>query len=489
MKAEDYYQAKLARLGNQELRNANRITPPTNPKNIFILGICGTAMGSLAGLLKDAGFNVSGNDSACYPPINGVLKEKDIIYTEGSLDEEEIKKADVIVVGNVCGPEHLGIKFAVKNNIPYISLPEAIDLYLGKNKEMIAICGTHGKTTTTGLVSKIFKTANQKPSYLIGGVPQGEKLSYCFDSGKHFILEGDEYDTAFFDKKPKFLNYHPKSIIITSIELDHMDIYDDYTDYMQAFRFLVESVPDDGLIILNNNYKSTKELKLFTKARILTYGDETSHIYYTNYKSGTKRQAGDVIYKGQNIGRIEIELSGIYNFENCLSALGLALENGISFEDGAKAISEFRGMKRRQEVIFANEDFVVIDDFAHHPTSVKETLVGLCKKYKGKNLVAIFEPRSNTSRRKIFESDYINSLKEAHEVYIKMPALRHNDKPEDFIDVSYMASQLQKGTHVEDAKTLVELLNKNKKSGDVFVFMSNGSFDGAHTDFVEGLEK
>lgn len=488
MTKDDYYLSKLKQIGGAG-RIFERVFPKDDVKNIHIVGICGTAMGSLAGLLTDGGYKVTGSDTACHPPISDMLTGLNIDYKEG-FDIENLKDKDLIVVGNVSGPNNEEAKFARENNLPVMSFPEALKEYVAGDKKRLIVSGTHGKTTTTGILSSIFIEAKFEPGFFIGGVMQGQDKSYKLGKGEYFIMEGDEYDTSYFDKRPKFLVYEPTSAIVTSMELDHLDIYEDFTDYKMAFQFLAEEIPQDGFLVLNKDDKNVSNLEHYTKANVVTYGTKDADVTFSNLKTGTKVQAFDLIYKGENLGRLETPLAGEYNVLNICAASALALQYGVKFEDIFEAVKNFNGMKRRQEVVF-DEDVTLIDDFAHHPTSVKETLSGLKKKYKGRRLVTLFEPRSNSSRKKIFENDYIQSFDDADLVYMKIPPFRHNDKSEDFMDAQKVISEISKKGKTakvfENADEIVTDLMEEKREGDVIIMMSNGSFDGLKGKLLEKL--
>lgn len=497
MNKKDYYQKKLEDL-NQEERIFHRPDLPNDPKKFHIVGICGTAMGSLSGLLKDKKYEVSGSDQACFPPISDMLEKIEAKIFTGNYEGNRIKELnpDVVVIGNVSTPNNPEAKFARENNLPQAVLPEVLAKYVFNDAKRIVVSGTHGKTTTTGLVKKIFEAANKNPGFMIGGVPQGSDKSFALGDGDYAIFEGDEYDTSYFNKMPKFLQYGAHTGIITSIELDHLDIYSDFEDYKKAFEFFVEEIPEEGFLFINGDHDVTKELsqKENIKCNLFTYGLENSNdIYAENIliNNEDRTQNFDVIYKKENLGSVTINLSGSYNVSNCIVAIGVALSHGISFEDCRKGLGSFHGMKRRQEVFYDDNGLIFIDDFAHHPTSVKETLEGLNKKYsnrKGK-LIALFEPRSNSSRKKVFEEAYTKSFDSADEVHIKMPPFRENDNKEDFIDVEFLTNSIREkdieAFHHSNVEDLLNSVSNNIKEGDVVVMMSNGNFDGLKEKLIE----
>lgn len=498
-----YYGNKLEVLEHATLRKEQRIDPPEEIKNIYIIGICGTAMGSLAGLLKQGGYMVHGYDEGVYPPMSTMLESLDITI-DTQINDEHLQKADVIVVGNAIGPTHVVAEQARSLGKPLVSLPETLDLCVFGNRKRLVIAGTHGKTTTTGIVAAIFKEATQssvkessvgfaEPGYLIGGVMQGQTTGFDLgdakgaDEGKNsfFIIEGDEYDTAYFDKRPKFLTYGGDGGIVTSIELDHMDIYSDLKDYEQAFRFFVEGLPEPGNLFIAFN---PDVMRVCGKGKnIKTYGieglndGEKADVYLKDVANEAGVQKGMFVYLGEDLGELETTMSGSHNLMNIIGAAGLAYSYGVPFEVIKKGIRNFDGMKRRQEVVYDGYA-TLIDDFAHHPTAVVETIAGIKKMYEGRRLVALFEPRSNTSRRKDFEAPYIESLSQADCVILKQPELRHNDSPENYINTSDMVKSLQeKGINAYTTSGAQETINRVSEiivENDVILMMSNGSFDG-----------
>jgi UDP-N-acetylmuramate: L-alanyl-gamma-D-glutamyl-meso-diaminopimelate ligase len=499
-----YYRQKIEEKDDASLRLVKRAEAPvtSSVQTIHIIGICGTAMGSLAGLLREAGYEVTGSDDGFYPPMSTMLEELGIdIAKTGSTDL--LNAADVVVVGNAAGPSHVEVAYAREHNLPLMSLPEALQQFIFGARQRLAVCGTHGKTTTTGLLASIFKAAKRDPGFLIGGVMQGQTTGFSLGKKEGseadvFVLEGDEYDTAYFDKRPKFLSYAPHSAIITSVELDHVDIYRDLEDYKQAFRFLASQLPAAGTLIACGDDALVREVISDTAATVVAYGlGEENDVMVKSLESADGVQRATLIEQGEVIGEIHTTLPGVYNLLNATAAALLARAHGVSFEDIQQGISNFRGMKRRQEIVFDGTDatgqqVTLIDDFAHHPHAVTVTLAGLRARYTNRRLIAIFEPRSNSSRKKIFETAYTQSFDDADQVLLKMPPLRHNDSSEDFMNVSSVAKEITKrGTptaHVETVEELIETLEAMRQPDDVIVMMSNGSFDGLREKLIAMFE-
>lgn len=494
MSKEDYYQKKLEALSDKDLRIFERPELIKNPKQFHIVGICGTAMGALAGLLCEKGFKVSGSDQVCYPPISTMLEGLDVQTHFGNFEVKNIGDADVIVIGNVARPQNPEAQFARENKLVQTTLPEVLREYVFEDALRIVVAGTHGKTTTTGLVAEIFETAGAYPGFMIGGVPQGKEHGFALGAGEFAIFEGDEYDTSYFNKMPKFLQYGAHTGIVTSIELDHLDIYSDLNDYRRAFEFFVKEIPEAGFLFVNGDKDETRSLSLSSKSHVMTYGlSENNDIFARNLKKENGMQTFDFIYHGASLGQIETSLSGNHNVANILAAVGVALAHGLSFEFIKKGVKNFKGMKRRQEIVGDVNGILLIDDFAHHPTAVRETLLGIKQKYSDKRIVALFEPRSNSSRKKVFEKDYINSFDNADLVFIKVPPFREGDVVEDFMDANFVAQSVsEKGipmTVAENVDDLVEKVLPEIREGDLIIMMSNGAFDGLKDKLLDKLKQ
>lgn len=494
MNKEDYYKQKLEALSDKDLRIFNRPELTKNPKKFHIIGVCGTAMGALAGLLQEKGFKVSGSDQVCYPPISTMLEGLNVQTHFGNFEAKNIGDADVVVVGNVARPSNPEAQFARENNLVQATLPEVLREYVFEDALRIVVSGTHGKTTTTGIVTSIFESAGAYPGYMIGGVPQEKEHGFALGSGEFAIFEGDEYDTSYFNKMPKFLQYGAHTGIVTAVELDHLDIYSDLNDYRKAFEFFVSEIPKEGFLFVNGDKDETKSLAMMAKAHVFTYGlSDKNDVYASNVRKEDGLQKFNLIYNGANCGEIETSLSGNHNIANIVASAGVALAHGLSFESVKTGVKNFKGMKRRQEIVSDANDILLIDDFAHHPTAVRETLLGIKEKYAGRRIVALFEPRSNSSRKKVFEKDYVESFDNANLVFIKVPPFREGDKPEDFMDSKFVAEEVTKrGVAMKVAENVDELIQVSVpeiQKGDVVIMMSNGSFDGLKEKLLDKLKQ
>ena len=357
------------------------------------------------------------------------------------------------------------------------------------------VAGTHGKTTTTGLLLKLFIDAKADPSFLVGGVVQGENTAYATTAGKSFIIEGDEYDTAYFDKRPKFLHYDAKFLIVTSLELDHTDIYRDEEDYFTAFRYLVEEMSEDSTVFLCADNEASK-LRPYCKGKVISYGfSEEADLKVSCGESNAAMQVLNFSFFGKGLGQVETPLTGEYNFLNVACSLGVAIENGLEMASLTETISKFRGMKKRQELLAQcpEKGIELIDDYAHHPTAVQATLAGMRKRYpKGQNrILAVFEPRSNSSRRKGFEGDYPASFEEADLAILKIPPFRHNDDPADFMDSEKVCRMITElgvpAVRFETNEQILNFLKSEIQDQDIMITMSNGHFDHIQEEIVEQI--
>ena len=356
------------------------------------------------------------------------------------------------------------------------------------------------KPQTTGILIHLFMSAGKDPGFLVGGVLKEQGTSYRVGEGPHFIVEGDEYDTAYFDKQPKFLHYLPTSAIITSMELDHTDIYADFKAYRSAFESFSSLLPQEGTLVLCHDYEHVSALASYADASVVTYGlyrepPSSGVPYFTarRLSESSEGQSFELLRNNDALGDLFVPLHGDHNLSNTLGACALALAEGLTFDDIKKGLSSYQGMKRRQEIRGDIGGVLVLDDFAHHPTAVKETIRAVRKGYPERRLVAVFEPRSNTSRRKDFQDLYVEAFDTAHQVVLSRPPFRHNDRVDDFMDIDALVSQIASRGISADAFESVDLLLDHlvraAKPGDLVLIMSNGGFGGLHDKFLSELHK
>ena len=446
------------------------------------MGICGTGMASLAGILKQKGFLVTGSDQNVYPPISHFLEALSIPILEGYGPQNLSSNIDLVIVGNVItkdNPEAIEVSCL---KLPYLSLPQALKHFAIKGKHSIVISGTHGKTTTSAIAAWILEKAGMDPGFMIGGIPQNFQTNFKLGKGPYFVIEGDEYDTAFFDKGPKFLHYDPWLTILTSIEFDHSDIYRNLDHVIESFRKLIELMPPEGFLIVNGDDEViTQEIKR-AKCPVATYGITKNSLWkaveITVQEDLTHLS---ILKSGKKYMTLSTPLYGYHNISNLLSAIVLADFLGISFSTISDAAKTFMGVKRRQEIIGEKKGILVIDDFAHHPTAVRETIRAVKEKYRKRRLIAVFEPRSNSSRRNIFQTRYASSFDNADLIMIPEPPLMEKIPPAERFSSQHLVKDIKKrgvnGYYFPNTDQLLGALLGKVRASDVILIMSNGAFD------------
>lgn len=459
---------------------------PSFPKRIHLVGVGGTGMGSFAGMLKAAGYEVTGSDENVYPPMSHMLEAWGIkTMTPYSPQNLDLAKPDLVIIGNVIRRVNVEATAVRERRIPQISFPAALgSLFLAK-RHSIVVAGTHGKTTTSALMGHVLTAAGKDPTFLVGGVTQNYSGNYRLGQGPHFVVEGDEYDTAYFDKGPKFLHYQPKTLILTSVEFDHADIYRDLPHYESSFAKLVALVPADGTIAVSAGWPNAVRLARDSKARVVTYSskvDSGADVVPTDLRLGPEGARFGIRVLGQDRGEVLLPMAGAHNVENALGVYAAATSLGLRHDEVALGFKSFTGIKRRQEARGEPGGVLVIDDFAHHPTAVKETISAVVSRYPGRRVWAVFEPRSNTSRRNIHQDDYAHSFSGAVRASIKVPE-RHDKIPQnEELDVPRLARELTANGVAASAlgtvSEVVEEIVSNARPGDVLLVMSNGSFGG-----------
>jgi UDP-N-acetylmuramate: L-alanyl-gamma-D-glutamyl-meso-diaminopimelate ligase len=454
---------------------------------IHFLGVCGTAMGAVAAALRELGFIVTGSDDNVYPPMSTFLEAKGIEISRGFRPENIPSNVDLVVVGNALCRGNPELEAVLNRRLLYRSLPETLKDFFLQGKSNIVVTGTHGKTTTTALVTWLFREAGCDPSFLIGGIARdlGQGAAFCDSS--YFIIEGDEYDTAFFDKRSKFLHYLPESVIINNIEFDHADIYSNLDEIKLSFRRLVNIVPTAGFIFINADDSNCAEVVTKSLTRIFTVG----------FNGNATHQITEVRHSGAGSDfamaghQFHLSLVGEFNVRNAAMAVAVALAYGLPVDVIQRALARFTGIARRQELRGEANGIKVIDDFAHHPTAIRETLFALRYKYPGHKIWAIFEPRSNTARRAVFQRTLPEALKLADGVILARVARLEQLPPDDRLDPERVVQTIQAcgipafyEPHVDDILHRVKPL---AKPGDVIVVFSNGGFEGIHQRLLTEL--
>ncbi len=486
---------KLSDFPDAHLRIFDRpsVPAPENIQTVYLIGICGTGMGSLAGLFQQAGYAVRGADRAAWPPMSTRLREVGIPILEGYDPAHLDPTPDLVIVGNACTPTHVEAAYAREQGLVQLSFPEALAHFFIQDRRSLVVTGTHGKTSTTGLLVHVFRTAQLDPGFLVGGVMVNGNVNFDVgQAGRHFIVEGDEYDSAYFDKQPKFMHYRPTSAIVTSMEFDHADIYDDIYDYQAAFERFAATLPETGLLALCNASPHVLALADYTQARVRTYGlTPDANVTATNIRAVPGGQRFTLVVDGNQQIELYLPLSGQHNLLNALAVCTIALDEGLTLTQLADGLASFKGLKRRQEVRGEVNGVLVIDDFAHHPTAVRETLAAIHMRWPHRRLIAVFEPRSNSSRRKVFETAYPEAFQQADRVYLSTPPQRHNDRADDFMDIAVVAERIWGAgapTFVGTGPDAVlDALIADVAPGDAVLIMSNGGFGNIHERLLNAL--
>lgn len=465
----------------------------TNP-SIYLIAICGTGMASLAGLFKEKGCQVTGSDANIYPPMSDQLAALGIKVKAGYRAENiPTSPPDFVVVGNAVSKGNEEVAAAEAAGIPLLSMPESLERFFLADRSPIVVAGTHGKTTTCGLLAWLLERTGQSPGFLVGGLLKDFGRSYQLGTGRLFVVEGDEYDSAFFDKGPKFLHYHPKILILNSVEFDHADIYRDLDHLMQSFSRLIGTMDGSSLILADGESPNVRTLIAQANSRVVTFGlTEGVDLQADRIELGEGVRFR-LLREGREIGHFASPLPGRHNLKNLLAALGVLLEQRIPIEGISRPLAEFQGIKRRQEVLATINGIVLVDDFAHHPTAVRETLTALRSRYGKRKLWAIFEPRSNTTRRSIFQKEFVGAFGAADEVMIAPPYQPEKIPEGERLDPGRLAEDLvrrgQRARHLRSVDEIVLEVSKEASAGDVICFMSNGAFGGIYEKMIQKLKE
>jgi UDP-N-acetylmuramate: L-alanyl-gamma-D-glutamyl-meso-diaminopimelate ligase len=464
---------------------------------IHVIGVCGVAMAQLTVALAESGYIVSGSDKEFYEPMAGLLAKTAIRTFTGFHQNNIPEKTSLVIIGNSISRDNIEVQETERRKLSYSMFPKIVGDLLIAEKKSIVISGTHGKSTTTALGAHVLSVAKRSPSFFVGGLIKNYERSLVVANGNESIVEGDEYDSAFFAKVPKFTFYKPQLLTITSLEFDHADIYSDLSAIEKEFETLVRAVPDNGRIAVCLDDINIKRLLPFwrsiSKCPVVSYGfdqDSDAVIKNQRYKDGI--QTFELSYANQSQD-ISVALLGKHNARNATSIFLTMQMCNLSTEEINRGLSSYPGVLRRQDVRYQNSRTIVLEDFAHHPTAVKETLSAIRQGYPGRRIVCAFEPRSNTSRRKVFEHDYGNAFQDASTVYLKSVSARHNDSGIEFMNIQSVADAINRnGSQVnlfDDTETLLQALIQEDKVGTLIVVMSNGSFDGLIDKLISSLSK
>lgn len=463
--------------------------PDGTPKHLYFMGICGTAMGSVAVAFREAGFRVSGSDKGMYDPMKSFLESRGIATFEGYRAENLPDDADYFIIGNAQSRGNPEVEAVLDRKLSYLSLPELLRTFVLRGRHNYVVTGTHGKTTTASLVAWVFERGGLNPSFIIGGLPANFEQGARLTGSDHVVLEGDEYDSAFFDKRSKFIHYLPEVAIVNNMEFDHADIFADIAAVRKTFGHLMRLVPGNGLLLINGDDRNCLEVaaaEAHCPVRRVGFGPECD------------ARIADVTHGADGSGfsllgeRYDLPLIGEFNVRNGAMAVCAGLQAGLSPATIRAALAAFRGVKRRQEVRGTTaRGITVIDDFGHHPTAIREAVTGLRHRYPGRRLWAVFEPRSNTTRRKVFQHDLPEALSLADAVCVSAVPDPEKFAPEERLDPGQVIADIQaKGVpayYEAGADAIVERLRGEARDGDVVAVFSNGGFDGIHGKLLAAL--
>jgi UDP-N-acetylmuramate: L-alanyl-gamma-D-glutamyl-meso-diaminopimelate ligase len=473
--------------------------PSSTPQStrIHILGICGTFMGSLAVLAKQLGYDVSGCDDNVYPPMSTQLEAQGIRLQPGYNPAHLQPHPDIVIVGNAMSRGNPCVEYMLNNGLNYTSGPQWLCDYVLQDRWVLAVAGTHGKTTTTTMLAWILQCAGLKPGYLIGGVPNDFTASADLGDKPFFVIEADEYDSAFFDKRSKFIHYRPRTVILNNLEFDHADIFDSIADIQKQFHHLVRTIPSSGKIIFPEDDRYLREVLqkgCWSEKESLSLKKHPAESNNSGWFAELKKADGsvfDVYLDNKKQGEVSWQQTGEHNINNALAAIAAARHVGVSPEHSIQALNQFSGVKRRMEKIFERRNVTVYDDFAHHPTAIKTTLSGLRHKVGGEKIIAVIEPRSNTMRMGMHKASLAASAEDADEVIWYQPAnvdwqldsvtAVADNKTSVSSDIGDIVTRLS--DYVKSSETSLIAIKQNVH----IVFMSNGGFGGIHQKLISAL--
>ena len=461
-------------------------------KNIYLIAICGTGMAALAGLLRGAGYRVSGSDTNIYPPMSVLLENAGIPVLPGYRKENITGDIDLVIVGNAVSKTNEEVQSVLEAGLDYMSFPEALSHFFLDGRKSLVVTGTHGKTTTASLLSWVLHDSGRKPGFMVGGWLKNFDSNHLVPEGDYFVTEGDEYDSAFFDKGPKFLHYRPDVSILTSIEFDHADIFKDLDQIKDAFRKYVSMIRPEGVILVKHADANIQDVLGEAVCRIETYG----------YLDGADWRIGDyqfeggygsfsLFFQGEKKGDFQLAMIGRHNVENAAAVAALCLGLGLTVKEINSAFKSFQGIKRRQEVVGVKKGVTVLDDFAHHPTAIRLTLEAVKEAYPGQRVWAVFEPRTATSRRKVFEQDFPDSFLGADRVVFAGLFAPEKIREKDRLDPERVVTLIrQKGGNanfIPEVDDIIGFMAENVENRDVVLVMSSGGFGGIHQKILDRL--
>lgn len=467
---------------------------PATPRHVHLIGVAGTAMAALAGMLVERGFHVSGSDNQFYEPTASLLRGSRVELKSGFGGGNLVPAPDLVVVGNVIQLVNPEAQALLASTIPYLSMPEALWHFFLKDKKVLMVAGTHGKTTSTAMMAQVLASAGRDPSMLVGGVALDFDSNYRLGGGPYFVIEGDEYDTAFFDKGPKFLHYRAAGTIVTAVEFDHADIYRDLDHVKASFRALARQADHDSTFVVCADFPPALDAVKGSRPHTITFGLNAGQFRATDIRVGADGAHFDVVSEGKTVARaLHLPIGGRMNVANALGVFVLLREFGLSVDEIARGLKSFRSVARRQQVLGEAAGVTVVDDFAHHPTAIRVTLQAIGECFPGRRLLAAFEPRSNTARRNVFQREFGDAFAGASRVYLGPVYFKDTDPipPNERLDTAALVAAIAgHGATTFACASNDEILQRmlaDCSAGDVAIFMSNGPFDGLKHRFLEAL--
>ncbi len=463
-------------------------------KHIYMIAICGTAMGSLAAMLKSQGYQVSGSDDHVYPPMSTFLESQGIKILSGFDPGHLEPTPDLVIVGNAMSRGNPEVEAVLERKIPYTSVAAALKEFFIQGKHSIVISGTHGKTTTSSLIAWLLEYAGKDPSFLIGGIPKNFQQGFKIGQSDIFVVEGDEYDTAFFDKAAKFFHYLPETLVINNIEFDHADIYDNLQQIKLAFRRLINLVPRNGLLLANIEDANVMELSAFAFAPVQTFGLQQQAVWRAeSIRFAEHHTMFDIIKDGRLFASVSVPLTGYHNIRNVLAATGAVHFYGVPAETIQRGLGLFQNILKRLEVKGVVNEITIYDDFAHHPTKVKATINGLRCRYPDRKIWAIYEPRTATAKRKLMEDEYATAFDDADVTILAALHLPHKVKAEERLSVPAVVEKIKQrhktAYYLPTVPEIVDFVVQQARPGDQILVMSNGAFDNIHQLLIENLQR
>ncbi|MEE4264415.1 MAG: UDP-N-acetylmuramate:L-alanyl-gamma-D-glutamyl-meso-diaminopimelate ligase [Desulfobacteraceae bacterium] len=470
--------------------NKNKI--PESVRTIHLIAVCGTGMGALACMLRDLGYDVTGSDQKIYPPMSHFLDRKGITMNDGFKAGNLSYGPDLVIVGNAVSRDNPEVEEMHRLGLHFCSMPQALNRFVAAGKQTLLVSGTHGKTTTCSILAWMLYTAGYDPSFMIGGILKNFDSNYRLGKGAYFVVEGDEYDTAFFDKGPKFLHFHPQMAVLTGVEFDHADIFKDLDHVKKIFKSLVSALPGSSTLLAFDGEQNVTEVTGNHHCRIQRYGQKETSPWRLGSVTAEPPWTDFEVYKNNEaFGKFKTKLFGEHNLLNALADIAIADGLKVPVDVIARALQTFEGIKRRQEIRGHKRGITVMDDFAHHPTAVRETLRAVKSVVSSGRLIAVFEPRTNTSMRNVFQNEYPRVFDPADIICIRKPPLLEKIPSGLRFSSEQLVEDLrnrgQDAHYFPDTDTILDFLLVTARSGDIVLIMSNGGFDNIHERLLENL--